>query len=45
MYAEDVEMDENLPDNLYFDSEMKDMEMMFMGTESEARKRVQRNRN
>ena len=43
MYMEDVEMDENLPDNHYTESEMKDMETMFMGTESEARKRFKRN--
>ena len=42
MYTEDVEMDENLPDDHYTESEMKEMEMMFMATESEARKRFQR---
>ena len=39
MYTEDVEMDENLPGDCYTESEMKEMETMFMGTESEARRR------
>ena len=43
MYTEDVEMDENLPDNHYTELEMKEMEMMFMATESEARKGFQKN--
>ena len=43
MYTEDVEMDEDLPDDRYTKSEMKEMETMFMGTEREAEKRVQRN--
>ena len=43
MYTEDVEMNENLPDDHYTESEMKEMETMFMGAESEARKRFQRN--
>ena len=43
MYTEDVEMDEDLPEDCYTESEMKEMETMFMGTESEARKRFQRN--
>ena len=45
MYTEDVEMDENLPDDHYTEVEMEEIDIMLMGTESEARKRVQRNRN
>ena len=36
-------MAEDLPDDCYTESEMKEMDTMFMGTESEARKRFQRN--
>ena len=43
MYTEDMEMDVDLPEDHYTESEMKEMEMMYMGTESEARKRYQRN--
>ena len=38
MYTED--MDEDLPEDHYTETEM---EIMYMGTESEARKRFQRN--
>ena len=44
MYTEDRErMDEDVPDNSYTKTEMKEMETMFMGTESEARWRFQKN--
>ena len=41
MYAEDKDMedDENLPEHQYTDAEMKEMETLYMGTESEVRKR------
>ena len=39
MYTEDMEMDVDLPEDHYTDSEMKDMETMYMGTKSEAQKR------
>ena len=42
MYTEDMEMDVDLPEDHYTDSEMKEMETMYMGTESEAQKRFQR---
>ena len=43
MYTEDMEIDVDLPDDHYTESEMKEMETMYMGTKSEARKRFQRN--
>ena len=41
MYTED--MDEDLPEDHYRESGNKEMETMYMGTESEAQKRFQRN--
>ena len=43
MYNEDMEMDVDLPGDHYAESEMKEMETMYMGTESEARNRFERN--
>ena len=43
MYTEDVKMDDDLPEDCYTESEMKQMETMYMGTENEAWKRFQRN--
>ena len=43
MYAEDMEMDEDLPEDHYTEEEMKEMETMFKGTERKARKIFQRN--
>ena len=44
MYTKDREkMDEDLPDNHYTEAEMEEMETMFMGTESKARRRFQKN--
>ena len=43
MYAEDMEEDKDLPEDHYTESELKEMETLYMGTESEARKRFQRN--
>ena len=44
MYTEDGDkMDEDLPDDHYTKAEMKEMEMMFMGTESKARRRFPKN--
>ena len=43
MYTEDMEMDVDLPKDHYTESEMKEMEMMYMVTKSEAQKRFQRN--
>ena len=39
MYAEDMEDKEDLPPHQYTETEMKDMETLFMGTESKVRKR------
>ena len=41
MYTEDSE--EVLPQDQYSESELKDIDTMYMGTKSEARKRFQRN--
>ena len=43
MYTEDVEMTENLPDDHYTEAEEEEIDTMFMGTESKARKRFQKN--
>ena len=43
MYAEDMEEDKDLPEDHYTESELKEMETLYMGTESKARKRFQRN--
>ena len=43
MNAEDMEKDEDLPEDHYTESELKEMETLYMETESEARKRFQRN--
>ena len=43
MYTEDMYMDVDLPEDHYTESEMKEIETMYMGTESEARKGFQRN--
>ena len=43
MYSEDMEMDVDLPEDHYMESEMKEMETIYMGTESEAPKTFQRN--
>ena len=40
MYAEDLH--EDLPETYYMESELKEIEIMYMGTESEAPKRYQR---
>ena len=44
MYTEDRdEMDKCLPNDHYTEAEMEEIDTMFMGTESEARKRFQKN--
>ena len=44
MYTKDGEkMDEDLPDNHYTEADMKEMETIFMGTKSKARRRFQKN--
>ena len=43
MYTEDMDINVDLPEDHYIESEMKEIETMYMGTESEARKRFQRN--
>ena len=42
IYTEDTEMDVDLPEDHYMESEMKKMETIFIGTESEAQKRFQK---
>ena len=43
MYTEDMEMEVDLSEDHYTESEMKEMEVIFMRTESEAQKSFQRN--
>ena len=43
MYTEDMEKDKDLPEDHYTESELKEMETLYLGTESKARKRFQRN--
>ena len=43
MYAGDMEGNEDLPQHQYTEAELKEMETLFMGNESEARKRFNRN--
>ena len=44
MYTKDGEkVDEDLSDNHYTEADMKEMETIFMGTKSKARRRFQKN--